>query len=70
MVCYAILCYVMVWKFWYAMKFHCYAMVYVVKDKHMSKHVVNYPYFFRIKINVRVTFDRNMATKVTVSLTE
>ena len=41
MVCYAILCYGMVLKVWYAMRFQCYAMrflcyaiVYVVKDKH------------------------------------
>ena len=43
MVCYAILCYDMVWKVWYAMRFQCYAMrflcyamVYVVKDKHSA----------------------------------
>ena len=48
MVCYAILCYGMVWKVWYAMRFQCYAMrflcfamlcyamVYVVKDKHSA----------------------------------
>ena len=41
MLCYAILCYDMVWKVWYAMRFQCYAMrcyatVYVVKDKHSA----------------------------------
>ena len=48
MVCYAILCYGMVWKVWYAMRFQCYAMrflcyamVYVVKDKHSATVIVN-----------------------------
>ena len=43
MICYAFLCYGMVWKVryamrfqWYAMKFLCYAMVFVVKDKHSA----------------------------------
>ena len=36
MVCFAILCYGMVWKVWYDMRFQCYAMVYVVKDKHSA----------------------------------
>ena len=47
MLCYAILCYGMVWKVWYAMRFQCYAMrflcyamVYVVKDKHSATVVV------------------------------
>ena len=43
---YGMLCYGMVWKAWYAMRFQCYAMyeismlcyemVYVVKDKHSA----------------------------------
>ena len=36
MVWYGMLCYGMVWKVWYAMRFQCYAMVYVVKDKHIA----------------------------------
>ena len=36
MLCQAMLSYAMVWKIWYAMRFQCYAMVYVVKDKHSA----------------------------------
>ena len=43
MLYYDILCYGMVWKVWYAIKFQCYAlrfqmyaMVYVLKDKHSA----------------------------------
>ena len=41
MVRYAMISSAMVWKVWYAMRCLCYAMVYVVKDKHSA--TVNAP---------------------------
>ena len=47
MVWYAFLCYGMVWKVWntmkfqcYAMRFLCFAMVYVVKNKHSATVII------------------------------
>ena len=61
--CYAILCYGMVWKvwyhmrfLWYAMRFLCYAMVYVVRDKPSATVLI-----FNVPAGLQLIYAKNWA---------